>query len=90
MSGSLPSEGVYEDTGAAAAGEEDEAAGPSAAPEEEDDDAAEPEPEPEEGAAEEGAPLSAAGVQLCVVASVALFLRYCCCAPGAAPASPYI
>lgn len=88
MSGRLPSEGLYEDIGAAAAGEEDEAAGASAAPEEEDDDAAEP--EPEEGAAEEGAPLSAAGVQLCVVASVALFLRCYCCAPGAAPASPYI
>ncbi|KAG5196166.1 hypothetical protein JEQ12_011802 [Ovis aries] len=88
MSGSLPSEGLYEDIGAAAAGEEDEAAGASAAPEEEDDDAEEP--EPEEGAAEEGAPLSAAGLQLCVVASVALFLRCCCCAPGAAPASPYI
>ncbi|KAI4550645.1 hypothetical protein MJT46_018152 [Ovis ammon polii x Ovis aries] len=86
MSGSLPSEGLYEDIGAA--GEEDEAAGASAAPEEEDDDAEEP--EPEEGAAEEGAPLSAAGLQLCVVASVALFLRCCCCAPGAAPASPYI
>lgn len=96
MLGSLPSEGVYEDIGAALAGEKDEAAGASgaAAPEEEHDAAAEPEaeaePEPEEGGAEEGARLSPTGAQLCAVASVVLFLLYCCLARGSAPAHPYI
>ncbi|DAA14948.1 TPA: hypothetical protein BOS_23526 [Bos taurus] len=61
MSGSLPSEGVYEDIGVATAGEKDEAAGAAAAAvlEEEYDDVAEP--EPEEGDAEEGALLSPTG-----------------------------
>lgn len=105
MLGSLPSEGVYEDIGAAPAGEKDEAAGASGAavPEEEYDDVAEPEPDPEpepeegdaeegdaEGDAEEGAPLSPTGVQLCAVASMVLFLLYCCFARGSAPAHPYI
>ncbi|XP_061259910.1 scavenger receptor cysteine-rich domain-containing protein SCART1-like [Bos javanicus] len=90
MSGSLPSEGVYEDIGAAPAGEKDEAAGAAAAAvlEEEYDDVAEP--EPEEGDAEEGALLSPTGAQLCVVASTALLLLYWCYAQGSGPPSPYI
>ena len=59
-------------------------------PEAEYDDAAEPEPEPAEGGAEEGPPLSPMGAQLCAVASMALFLLYCCFARGSAPAHPYI
>jgi len=90
MSGSLPSEGVYEDIGVATAGEKDEAAGAAAAAvlEEEYDDVAEP--EPEEGDAEEGALLSPTGAQLCVVASTVLLLLYWCYAQGSGPPSPYI
>ena len=90
MSGSLPSEGVYEDIGAATAGEKDEAAGAAAAAvlEEEYDDVAEP--EPEEGVAEEGALLGPTGAQLCVVASTVLLLLYWRYAQGSAPPSPYI
>eukprot|EP00069_Balaena_mysticetus_P010569 bmy_20717T0 len=86
--GNLPSEGVYEDIGAVPTGEKDEGPRVSRALVlgEEYDDAG----EPEEGDAEEGAPLNATGVHLCALASLALFLLYCSYAQGSAPASPYI
>lgn len=79
MSGSLPSEGLYEDIEPLLR-EEDAAAGASAAPEEEDDDAEEPEPE---GAAEEGAPERP---RVCSSASRRPWR--CSCAAAAAPRAP--
>ena len=86
--GDPPSEGVCEDVGAVPVGEEDEGPRVSRAlvlGGEYDDPG-----EPEEGDADEGAPLNATGVHLCALASPALFLLCCPYAQGSAPASPYI
>lgn len=92
MLGNLPLEGVYEDTGAVPMGEEEEVPRVSRALvlEEEYDDTGEPEQGPEEGEAEEGAPLTSTGVHLCTLASMAVFLLYCSCAQSFSLASPYI
>lgn len=78
MSGSLPSEGVYEDIAAIPVEEKDNSPGGSQdlMLEEEYDDAQELEQDPEDEGAEEGAPLSSVGVHLCALASLALFLLY--------------
>ncbi|KAG8517489.1 Scavenger receptor cysteine-rich domain-containing protein SCART1 [Galemys pyrenaicus] len=94
MSGSLPSEGVYEDIRAFPAGEEGRPEEPrDLGQEEEYDDAGEPAPEEEEDEDEEDrdgrVPLSAAGVRLCALASLLLFLLYCC-PQGSGLASTYI
>ena len=90
--GSLPSEGVYEVFGAVPMGVKDDGLRVSRALEleEEYDDAEEPLLSPEEREAEEGAPLTNAGVHLCALASLVLFLLYCSYAQGFSLASPYI
>ncbi|XP_034519436.1 scavenger receptor cysteine-rich domain-containing protein SCART1 isoform X4 [Ailuropoda melanoleuca] len=95
MLASLPSEGVYEDIGAVPMGDKDEEprASQNLALEEDYDDAGEPElglEEEGEEEEEEETPLSPAGVHLCALASVALFILYCSCARGSSLASAYI
>lgn len=93
MLASLPSEGVYEDIGAVPMGDKDEEprASQNLALEEDYDDAGELELGPEEEEEEEEeTPLSPAGVHLCALASVALFILFCSCARGSALAGAYI
>ncbi|KAF5923570.1 hypothetical protein HPG69_010789 [Diceros bicornis minor] len=92
MSGSLPSEGVYEDIGAIPMEEKDEGPGGprDLVLEEEYDDAQEPEQDPEEEGAEEVVPLSSVGVHLCALASLALFLLFRSYVQSSALASAYI
>ncbi|XP_012590275.1 PREDICTED: mitochondrial ribosome-associated GTPase 1, partial [Condylura cristata] len=86
---SLPSEGIYEDIGAAPAGEEESPEGPQGQ-DEAYDDAWEPAREAAAGAeAAWRAPLSATGACLCALASLLLFLLDCC-SPGSGPAGTYI
>lgn len=93
MSGSLPSEGVYEDIGVVPVGEKEE--GPrvsqNLALEEEYDDAGEPEQGPEEERAEdeEEAPLNPAGAHLCALLPTLLLLLHSY-AQASALASAYI
>lgn len=92
MSGHLSSEGVYEDIGAFPMEEKDE--GPAGSGdlglEEDYDDAGEPEDGAGEEAEEARVLLSPAGVYLCALASMVLFLLYCSYAEGSALASAYI
>ncbi|KAK2099379.1 hypothetical protein P7K49_024830 [Saguinus oedipus] len=92
MSGHLTSEGIYEDIGAFPMEQKDE--GPAVSGdlglEETYDDAGEPEDGAGEEAEEAGVLLSPAGVHLCALASMVLFLLYCSYAEGSDQASAYI
>ncbi|ELK36776.1 Putative scavenger receptor cysteine-rich domain-containing protein LOC619207 [Myotis davidii] len=94
MSGTRPSEVIYEDIGAVPMGEKVEGScvPQDLLPEEDYDDAWEPEPGPEEPEEEpeEGTALSSVGVHLCAAASAVLVLLYCSYVHGSALTRAYI